>query len=265
MCTKATTVPATHLDIAPTSGHDLVHLLAQRHAAEEQHCVLVLLRPQGKEYDDFTEAEWQIEKEVRDLNMEMHRLGAHIHELEMERLWGLEQEAGGGGSVGWASGEEREMVLCGRSSSLKALKANSHTELPTIGTQVPSPPKPLPIPNHTDTQMVGSSSLCPWEDWMDWELDQEWRTESYYRQLHFLHNMYYEMVTFANEHWQTPDQPGVIARGSSTSWRSVSDKWTVTEWYRWKMDEVQMIQWEIKLRKHILFMIYADRQRMMKK
>ncbi|KAH8154554.1 uncharacterized protein LAJ45_01082 [Morchella importuna] len=107
--------------------------------------------------------------------------------------------------------------------------------------------------------MVGSSKLCPWKDWMDWEYDQEWRTESHYRHLHFLHEMYYEILRMANSHWN--EEHGKIEHGAD--WRTVSDKWSVRDWYRWKLDEIQMIQWEIKLRKHILFMIYADRQRQM--
>jgi hypothetical protein len=108
MCTQATTGTASHLDSTPTSGHNLQHLLFQLKAAEEQHSALV--RPQ-KEYDDYTDADWDVEKQMRDLNMEIHRLGSHIHELEMEQLWEIEQDENGEGGVelGCESGVDQEM------------------------------------------------------------------------------------------------------------------------------------------------------------
>lgn len=108
MCTEATTGSADHIDGTPTSGHNLQHLRDQLKTAEDHFHVLVM--PQ-KEYDHFTDADWEVVKMIRDLNMEIHRLNSHIHELEIEQLWQIEQDeiAQGGVGLGYASDEDTEM------------------------------------------------------------------------------------------------------------------------------------------------------------
>jgi hypothetical protein len=105
-----------------------------------------------------------------------------------------------------------------------------------------------------------NSTQHPW-DWMDWEYEQELRAESRSRGLLLAHMIYREWFEIANEYRQ--EEPGTITGG--TDWRSVIDKWSATDFYRWKLAETHMIGAEIRLRKHILFMIYAERHRQMKR
>ncbi|KAH8154553.1 uncharacterized protein LAJ45_01081 [Morchella importuna] len=105
MCTQATTGNADHIDGTPTSGHNLQHLRDQLKTTEDKLHVLVTPR---KECENFTDADWEVVKMIRDLNMEINRLNSHIRELGVEHLWQVEQDeiAQGGVGLGYASYED---------------------------------------------------------------------------------------------------------------------------------------------------------------